>query len=136
MKKLFLTITGLLFVALAMTAQNKAGLLIGYDTTGDIESASEKNAAVWFQQTYADGLTVEVWNYYNAYAVSRGRDELKQMLDRSTISFTTAPGRYVNAFARLGEAKNPLDCTVTPPEGWTGTAADGTWNYNVTYRKE
>ena len=90
----------------------------------------------YLRQTYADGLTVEVWNYYNAYAVSRGRDELKQMLDRSTISFTTAPGRYVNAFARLGEAKNPLDCTVTPPEGWTGTAADGTWNYNVTYRKE
>ncbi len=56
MKKLFLTITGLLFVALAMTAQNKAGLLIGYDTTGDIESASEKNAAAWFQQNYADGL--------------------------------------------------------------------------------
>ena len=56
MKKLFLTITGLLFVALAMTAQNKAGLLIGYGTTGDIESVSEKNAAAWFQQTYADGL--------------------------------------------------------------------------------
>ena len=42
MKKLFLTITGLLFVALAMTAQNKAGLLIGYGTTGDIESGSSR----------------------------------------------------------------------------------------------
>ena len=56
MKKLFLTLTGLVLVAMMMTAQTKAGLLIGYDNTGDIESASEKNAAAWFQQNYADGL--------------------------------------------------------------------------------
>lgn len=41
---------------MTMTAQKKAGLLIGYNTTSDIESASEKNAAAWFQQNYADGL--------------------------------------------------------------------------------
>ena len=56
MKRLFLTLTGLVLVAMTMTAQTKAGLLIGYNTTGDIESASEKNAAAWFQQNYADGL--------------------------------------------------------------------------------
>ena len=56
MKKLFLTLTGLLLVSMTMTAQKKAGLLIGYNTTSDIESASEKNAAAWFQQNYADGL--------------------------------------------------------------------------------
>ena len=56
MKRLFLTLTGLVLVAMTMTAQTKAGLLIGYDNTGDIESASEKNAAAWFQQNYADGL--------------------------------------------------------------------------------
>ena len=56
MKRLFLTITGLLLVAMTMTAQKKAGLLIGYNTVGDIESASEKNAAIWFQQNCTDGL--------------------------------------------------------------------------------
>lgn len=89
----------------------------------------------FLRDTYSDGLTIEVWNYYNDYAVTQGREELKKMLDRSTVTFTAAPGRYVNAFARDGEGRNPLDCAVTPPEGWTGTPADGTWNYNVVYRK-
>ena len=89
----------------------------------------------YLRSNYSDGLTIEVWNYYNDYAVSRGREVLKTMLDGSTVTFTAEPGRYVNAFGRVGEARNPLDCTVAPPAGWTGTAADGTRNYNVTYRK-
>ena len=56
MKKLFLSIIGLLLVATTVTAQKKAGLLIGYTTVGDIESTSEKNAAIWFQQNCTDGL--------------------------------------------------------------------------------
>lgn len=90
----------------------------------------------YLRDTYADGLTIEVWNYYNANAVAQGRDVLKQMLDQSTVTFTRDPDRYVNAFAKLGEGqRNELDCTVTPPAAWSGTANDGTQNYNVIYTK-
>ena len=110
---------------------------ISYEAGGIRVRTEGINAQVlkYLRSNYSDGLTIEVWNYYNDYAVSRGREVLKTMLDGSTVTFTAAPGRYVNAFGRVGEARNPLDCTVTPPAGWTGTAADGTRNYNVVYRK-
>lgn len=63
----------------------------------------------FLRNTYADGLTIEIWNYYNEYAVTLGRDGLKEMLDKSTVSFTRQPDRYVNAIV----AGNPLDCVVT-----------------------
>ena len=63
----------------------------------------------FLRNTYADGLTIEIWNYYNEYAVTLGRDGLKEMLDKSTVSFTKQPDRYVNAIVK----GNPLDCIVT-----------------------
>lgn len=66
------------------------------------------------------------------------RNELKKMLDQSTITFAREPGEYINAFAKLGDAANPLDCTVTPPSTYTKKQAnDGVTigNYNVTYSK-
>jgi len=87
----------------------------------------------YLRETYADGITFKVWNYYNNTIT---RDALKPYLDASTITFTSAPDRYVNAFARLDDAKNPWDCTVTPPSDFgTGVANDGTSNYNVIYTK-
>lgn len=89
----------------------------------------------YLRETYSDGLTIEVWNYYNDYAVEQGRNELKKMLDKSTVKFTTDPQQYVNAFAKVDDVKNPLDCVVTPPSGWNAAANDGTWDYNVIYVK-
>ena len=58
------------------------------------------------------------------------------MLDNTTITFTTDPGRYVNAFAKLNSIKNAWDCVVTPPSEFkVDKVNDGTYNYNVIYMK-
>lgn len=88
----------------------------------------------YLRQTYSDGITFEVWNYYNSTFT---REALKPMLDRSTIAFTSAPGRYVNAFAKLNGVRNAWDCTVTPSSDFTQDQVnDGTYNYNVIYTKK
>ena len=87
----------------------------------------------FLRKNYGDGVTFEVWNYYQD---GRTRQELKQMLDRTTISFTNNPGKFINAFAKLGDGVNPLDCKVTPSAGYSQQSTnDGTTigNYNVTY---
>ncbi len=67
----------------------------------------------YLQETYQDGFTVEVWNYFNdAIPQTEGstivrkpidRTGLKPMLDNSTVTFTSTehPAYYVNAFAML-----------------------------------
>ena len=67
----------------------------------------------YLQETYQDGFTVEVWNYFNdAIPQTEGstivrkpidRTGLKPMLDNSTVTFTSTehPTYYVNAFAML-----------------------------------
>jgi hypothetical protein len=69
----------------------------------------------YLQETYQDGFTVEVWNYFNdAIPQTEGstivrkpidRAGLKPMLDNSTVTFTSTehPEYYVNAFAMLYE---------------------------------
>ena len=87
------------------------------------------------RRNYGDGVTFEVWNYYNSSAT---REQLKTMFDLSTITFTREPEKFINAFAKLGDAVNPLDCAVTPPASYTNSVAnDGVTigNYNVTYTK-
>ncbi|MBQ8968954.1 MAG: hypothetical protein IJ064_04375 [Bacteroidaceae bacterium] len=87
----------------------------------------------YLRNQYGDGITFEIWNYYNNQGT---RETLKPLFDASTVTFTNATDQYINAFARLGEERNPLDCTVTPPaEYGEGQANDGTANYNVIYRK-
>lgn len=61
----------------------------------------------YLRQTHGDGITFEMWNYFNENAT---RAALKPTLDASTVSFTT-PTPYYIAFALLNEGKNP----VTPP---------------------
>ena len=91
----------------------------------------------YLRNNYADGLTIQIWNYYNDYAVKQGRDALKEMLDKSTVSFTTAPDKYINAFARVDDTKNPLDCKVSPVGSyWNSAANDGKKNYNVIYTRD
>lgn len=87
----------------------------------------------YLRTNYGDGITFEIWNYYNTSAT---RNQLMQLLDMSTISFTNNPPQYINAFAKVGEAKNPLDCAVSPPSSYTITSInDGITigNYNVIY---
>ena len=87
----------------------------------------------YLREQYSDGITFEIWNYYNN---SITRETLKPMLDNTTVAFTTAPGRYVNAFAKLNSIKNAWDCVVTPPSEFTiDKVNDGTYNYNVIYMK-
>ena len=84
---------------------------VSYEATG-IRVKTEgitPEVLTFLRNTYADGLTIEIWNYYNEYAVALGRTGLKEMLDRSTVRFTKQPDRYVNAIVE----GNPLDCVVT-----------------------
>lgn len=88
----------------------------------------------YLREQYSDGITFEIWNYYNDNIT---REALKPMLDNTTVSFTAAPGRYVNAFAKLNDAKNAWDCVVTPPSEFVKNKEnDGKYNYNVIYMKE
>lgn len=116
---------------------NTVTVTVDYEASGIRIKTQGVTAEVlkYLRNTYADGLTIEVWNYFNDYAVERGRAELKKMLDKSTITFSGEPGQYINSFGKVGSGKNPLDCTVAPPTGWKGTSNDGTKNYNVIYTK-
>ena len=91
----------------------------------------------YLRSHYGDGLTFEVWNYYNGEAT---RSELKPLLDASTVTFTKEPPYYVNAFALLDGLKNAWDCTVTPPTEYSKFiehkgAEDNHNDYNVIYQK-
>ena len=76
-------------------------LTVSYATDGIRVKTQGVNKAVLkaLREQYGDGITFEVWNYFKAEAITR--EQLKPMLDKSTVSFTEAPGRYVNAFGAL-----------------------------------
>lgn len=78
-----------------------------------------------------DGITFEVWNYYNDEKAPNAplisREGLRTELDKSTISFTTVvPDFYINAFGSVKTydengkeilqpgVKDPWACTVAP----------------------
>ena len=95
----------------------------------------------YLQETYGDGLTFEVWNYYNIE--STDREQLKPFLDQSTVTFTSDPTLYVNAFGAIEDdenyIKNPLDCIVTPPSAysvWYERTYETYYDYNVLYKKQ
>ena len=92
----------------------------------------------YLNKTYGDGLTFEIWNYYNIDAIDR--ENLKPYLDASTVSFTSDPTLFVNAFAPIGEDnhKNPWDCVVTPPAPysiWYERTYDKYYDFDVLYKK-
>lgn len=81
--------------------------------------------------TYKDGITFEVWNYFNE---SIDRPTLKGMLDKSTVTFLTKqPEAYINAFGRVNEQKNPWDCIVKPTNPSYHISGEETAQYNVKY---
>ena len=80
----------------------------------------------YLRTTYGDGITFEVWNYFND---SITRETLKPYLDKSTVTFITDTKRYVNAFAIVDGAVNPWDCKVVPTSDAYGAPEKG-WGYN------
>ena len=92
----------------------------------------------YLKNKYHDGLTFEIWNYYNINAIDR--ENLKPFLDASTVSFTADPTLYVNAFAPIGDDnhKNPWDCVVTPPSAysvWYERTYETYYDFDVLYKK-
>ena len=70
----------------------------------------------YLQKEYEDGITFEVWNYFNSEkpnpentdeTLPVTRAELKTEFDKSTVTFTSTepPSYYVNAFAMLYDYK-------------------------------
>lgn len=113
----------------------KVTLKVSFELTGIRVVSEGINAEVLrcLRQTFKDGITFEVWNYYKQNTT---RTALKTLLDQSTIKFTNNPDKYINAFAKLNDSKNEWDCVVTPPSTFTNSQAnDGTQNYNVTYTR-
>lgn len=89
---------------------NKVGLDITFAENGITIKTSGMNENVqnYLQREYQDGLTFEICNYFNTEkAVADGstqaisKEELKSILDGTTISFTHTPAVFVNAYGLL-----------------------------------
>lgn len=90
---------------------NKVGLDITFAENGITIKTSGMNENVqnYLQSRFHDGLTFEIWNYFNTEkAVAGGstqaisKNDLKSMLDEhTTISFTHTPAVFANAYGLL-----------------------------------
>ena len=85
-------------------------ITISYELAGIRVTTSGINAKVLksLRETYGDGITFEVWNYYrnsvtiNNVASDVTRGMLKnEFFDNSTVKFTANPGQYINAFGSI-----------------------------------
>lgn len=99
-------------------------------TEGGIRVRTEgvnESVIAYCRERYDDGITFEVWNYFNdpdkVGSLPISMEELKSYLDRATVRFLDkTPGKYVNAFTDLGgkygEGGSPdgFDFHVTPEE--------------------
>lgn len=102
-------------------AGQKVVLNITYAAEGIYIESEGINAKVleYCREVYGDGITFEVWNYYNS-AISR--DELITLLNQATIEFTdNEPQNYICAkplnedgtdYKNKDEEGRLLDCTV------------------------
>ena len=94
----------------------KVTLTVSYVADGIYIESQGINAKVleYCRNVYGDGITFEVWNYYNIKKLTR--EELLKNLNEATIEFTdNQPYKYVNTIvAKNVDTKgNLLDCTVT-----------------------
>ncbi len=81
--------------------------IVAYEPQGIRVSTKGVNQEVidYCAANYGDGITFEVWNYFRNIT----REELKPMLDLSTVSFVSHdPALYINAFAKLTEFEGPI----------------------------
>lgn len=114
-------------------AGQKITLNINYSKEG-IKVTTEgvnKTAIDYCKALFKDGITFEVWNYYQ----NSTREELKKYFDKSTVSFTNNPETYINAFAKLGETQNPWDCKVAPTDNGYKITATKVYNKVYTFEK-
>lgn len=65
----------------------------------------------YLADTYGDGLTVEVWNYYKNVTREALRDGFNA---GATVSFSANPGVYVNAFAKVPDYVDEVVSDVLP----------------------
>ncbi len=65
------------------------------------------------RDTYGDGITFEVRNYYND---ALNRTQLQEILNQSTISFTNPPAAYLYAKGIWEGVIDPLACKVLPTD--------------------
>lgn len=82
-----------------------------------------------------DGLTFEVWNYYNPETADR--ELIHDYLNRSTVEFLdNNPSKYVNAyyFDDNHTDVNPWDCSVTPSPEY-GNYVLGWWYNSAPYNR-
>lgn len=102
---------------------NKVTLTTTYAKDGITITTNGINADIlkYLRKTYNDGLTFEINNYFatervdsNGNVVPVTRDELQALLNQSTISFTSTPKFYLNAFGVVDGSIIPNDCFVNP----------------------
>lgn len=122
---------------------NTVKLIIEYLPEGILVRTEGINQAVidYCRETFNDGITFEVWNYFNAEI---SVEKLKEYLNQATVRFIdSAPDAYINAFNETGGAKNPDDCTVSIVDEQTDQFDSGTEGehlngsqYNMIYPKK
>lgn len=92
------------------TANEAITVIVTYEDGGiRVKTQGVTQAALdYLQYVYQDGITFEVWNYFNSEITNEAlesipvtRADLKPMFDQSTVTFTAEPNYYVNAFAML-----------------------------------
>lgn len=96
-----------------LTANETILITVKYEAEGiRVTTQGVTQAALDFlQDHFFDGITIEVWNYFNSEIPTGNpneflpvtRTDLKPKLDASTVTFTTSANvqHYVNAFAML-----------------------------------
>lgn len=98
---------------------------VAYDAEGFTITTSGINETVinYLAENYEDGITFEIWNYFNNTIT---RAELQRLLNNSTVEFVEGDDNvdyYVNAFNQINTldeedniistANNQWDCTVS-----------------------
>lgn len=86
---------------------SKVTFMVQYEADGIRVATSGVNQDVinYCAEHYGDGISFEVWNYFNGLT----RADLKPMLDLSTVTFLTRnPKYYVNAFAKKADFVGPV----------------------------
>lgn len=104
---------------------NVVSLTTTYAEDGITITTKGINASVlkYLRDTYGDGLTFEINNYFaterldaSGNKVKVTRDELQTLLNKSTISFTQTPKFYLNAFGMKDGSIISNDCSVSPAD--------------------
>lgn len=94
----------------------------------------------YLQENYGDGITFEIWNYYDEESTL---EQLKGYLDKTTISFIGGlPDYFINAFGKVNYEEGK-DCTVSLEEETaanyehvgTGSHLNGS-SYNEIYENQ